>query len=188
MVKGPASLKIDKLEGLTERIRIGTTGKSYQMHKRWISKPVHTAAKLMASNKKGQQIQNGHGGERKATDKVKINICLEEAARRHKCVAALPQTKIRINQHGQQRVLSYSSGFGSRSRVSSVSCHYLYPRAFPALEHRRWPTSGCRIERPNAVLHVTCFASHFCCNANCSIINDKTHANKVVSLFWLNSQ
>lgn len=33
LVKGPASLKIDKLEGLTERIRIGTTGRSYQMHK-----------------------------------------------------------------------------------------------------------------------------------------------------------
>lgn len=48
LVKGPASLKIDKLEGLTERIRIGTTGRSYQMHKKWVSKQVHTAAKLMA--------------------------------------------------------------------------------------------------------------------------------------------
>lgn len=48
LVKGPASLKIDKLEGLTERIRIGTTGRNYQMHKKWISKQVHTAAKLMA--------------------------------------------------------------------------------------------------------------------------------------------
>lgn len=36
LVKGPASLKIDKLEGLTERIRIGTTGRSYQMHKMWV--------------------------------------------------------------------------------------------------------------------------------------------------------
>lgn len=48
LVKGPASLKIDKLEGLTETIRIETTGKSYQMHKKWVSKQVHTAAKLMA--------------------------------------------------------------------------------------------------------------------------------------------
>lgn len=34
LVKGPASLKLTKLEGLTERIRIGTTGRSYQMHKK----------------------------------------------------------------------------------------------------------------------------------------------------------
>lgn len=38
LVKGPASLKIDKLEGLTERIRIETTGKNDQMHKRWAIK------------------------------------------------------------------------------------------------------------------------------------------------------
>lgn len=58
LVKGPASLKIDKLEGLTERIRIGTTGRSYQMHKKWVSKQVHTAAKLMAQ--KQLQAQTGH--------------------------------------------------------------------------------------------------------------------------------
>lgn len=58
MVKGPASLKIDKLEGLTERIRIGTTGRSYQMHKRWVSKQVHTAAKLMALKIKNKKNNN----------------------------------------------------------------------------------------------------------------------------------
>lgn len=47
LVKGPASLKIDKLEGLTETIRIETTGRNDQMHKKWVSKQVHTAAKLM---------------------------------------------------------------------------------------------------------------------------------------------
>lgn len=56
LVKGPASLKIDKLEGLTERIRIGTTGRSYQMHKKWVLKQVHTAAKLMASENKRPKL------------------------------------------------------------------------------------------------------------------------------------
>lgn len=68
MVKGPASLKIDKLEGLTETIRIETTGRNDQMHKKWVSKQVHTAAKLMPDNK---QTQTGHHRELGATDKVK---------------------------------------------------------------------------------------------------------------------
>lgn len=61
--------KIDKLEGLTERIRIGTTGRNYQMHKKCVSKQVHTAAKLMAWKSKPQ---TGHPSLHMATDKVKV--------------------------------------------------------------------------------------------------------------------
>lgn len=84
MVKGPASLKIDKLEGLTERIRIGTTGKSYQMHKRWISKPVHTAAKLMASNKKDNRSKMGIVASAGLQIRSRVNADSQEAARRYK--------------------------------------------------------------------------------------------------------
>lgn len=68
LVKGPASLKIDKLEGLTETIRIETTGRNDQMHKKWVSKQVHTAAKLMPDK---LQTQTRHHWELRATDKVR---------------------------------------------------------------------------------------------------------------------
>lgn len=50
LVKGPASLKLTKLEGLTERIRIGTTGRSYQMHKKSQTSPHCSKTESMAQN------------------------------------------------------------------------------------------------------------------------------------------
>lgn len=54
------------------------------------------------------------------------------------------------------------------------------PRAFPANQHQRPSSARWWVERPS---FTTCFATHFCCNANRSPSMIKTHANKVVSFF-----
>lgn len=118
-------------------------------------KPVHTAAKLMASNKKGQRIQSGHGGERRATGKVKAPHRLgvpnsRDSALYRRDVASLTQP-----------------GCGLSPSLAGTCS--------PAP-----PCCGASDGQPNGSLRVLLLIFAAMQTVSSSMI--KTHANKVVSL------